>query len=468
MSDPVTNVEIEDVLSSIRRLVSADARPDDTANEAGETNRRRTEPKLVLTPAQRVDDDDAAEEARQSDTQPEEDVLPEPEPELEAESHESSASDIPEDPQPEESQHEEMAAEYVEATPEVQEEAPAEHVEDHADEQIAEEQHQDDTSYADVEDAEIIDEVSEAEDNDTDKLPQDEEAMAATAQQNHEALLQGIPEFLIRPSEKASEEDVADDTSEAQTPDENDVHDRGDVVEASEEDALDDVPDAVEVADTDDVEEASANPDPEPLETAEDAEAAIADLVGAQLGDDDVSAEATAETEDDVTAAEEQVMVAEPVLDETDEGIEDAELVEQDLTARVETMEAAVAEQPDEWEPDGSIEETFSGETVEPLPWHDIETETRPVAEQEEKQLEHAARMDAAMSDSTMSDTAGGDDSEAWFGSDAVMDEEALRDMVGEIVRQELQGALGERITRNVRKLVRREIHRALMSKGIE
>ncbi len=44
----------------------------------------------------------------------------------------------------------------------------------------------------------------------------------------------------------------------------------------------------------------------------------------------------------------------------------------------------------------------------------------------------------------------------------AVVDEEILREMVADIVRQELQGALGERITRNVRKLVRREIHRAL------
>ena len=43
-----------------------------------------------------------------------------------------------------------------------------------------------------------------------------------------------------------------------------------------------------------------------------------------------------------------------------------------------------------------------------------------------------------------------------------LFDEEMLRDLVAEIVRQELQGALGERITRNVRKLVRREIHRAL------
>ncbi len=46
-----------------------------------------------------------------------------------------------------------------------------------------------------------------------------------------------------------------------------------------------------------------------------------------------------------------------------------------------------------------------------------------------------------------------------------IIDEEALRDIVAEIVRAELQGELGERITRNVRKLVRREIHRAIMTR---
>ena len=46
-----------------------------------------------------------------------------------------------------------------------------------------------------------------------------------------------------------------------------------------------------------------------------------------------------------------------------------------------------------------------------------------------------------------------------------VIDEEMLRDVVSEIVRSELQGELGERITRNVRKLVRREIHRAIMTR---
>lgn len=51
---------------------------------------------------------------------------------------------------------------------------------------------------------------------------------------------------------------------------------------------------------------------------------------------------------------------------------------------------------------------------------------------------------------------------------DTVVDEDFLRDIVSEIVREELQGDLGERITRNVRKLVRREIHRALASREFD
>jgi len=41
-------------------------------------------------------------------------------------------------------------------------------------------------------------------------------------------------------------------------------------------------------------------------------------------------------------------------------------------------------------------------------------------------------------------------------------DEIALRRLVGEMIREELQGELGERITRNVRKLIQREIKRVL------
>jgi cell pole-organizing protein PopZ len=52
----------------------------------------------------------------------------------------------------------------------------------------------------------------------------------------------------------------------------------------------------------------------------------------------------------------------------------------------------------------------------------------------------------------------------AGFAPGMMMDEDTLRDMISDIVRQELQGDLGEKITRNVRKLVRREIHRTMVS----
>ena len=39
-----------------------------------------------------------------------------------------------------------------------------------------------------------------------------------------------------------------------------------------------------------------------------------------------------------------------------------------------------------------------------------------------------------------------------------ILDEESLRELINGIVREELQGELGERINRNLRKLIRREI----------
>jgi hypothetical protein len=53
-------------------------------------------------------------------------------------------------------------------------------------------------------------------------------------------------------------------------------------------------------------------------------------------------------------------------------------------------------------------------------------------------------------------------------GGEILADEAALRALIAEIVRQELQGSLGERITRNVRKLVRQEINRMMTSESFE
>lgn len=50
----------------------------------------------------------------------------------------------------------------------------------------------------------------------------------------------------------------------------------------------------------------------------------------------------------------------------------------------------------------------------------------------------------------------------------AVLDEAALQEIVRQMIREELQGTLGERITRNVRKLVRAEINRALVARDLD
>lgn len=50
----------------------------------------------------------------------------------------------------------------------------------------------------------------------------------------------------------------------------------------------------------------------------------------------------------------------------------------------------------------------------------------------------------------------------------AVVDEAALQEIVRQMIREELQGDLGERITRNVRKLVRAEINRALIARDLD
>lgn len=48
------------------------------------------------------------------------------------------------------------------------------------------------------------------------------------------------------------------------------------------------------------------------------------------------------------------------------------------------------------------------------------------------------------------------------------LDEAQLRDLIRTILREELQGALGERITRSVRKLVVAEVHRITAARDLD
>jgi hypothetical protein len=74
--------------------------------------------------------------------------------------------------------------------------------------------------------------------------------------------------------------------------------------------------------------------------------------------------------------------------------------------------------------------------------------------------------VDDVADDTTAADDSAGTDDVAFSSVREVTTteaaEEVLRRIVAEAVREELQGALGERITRNVRKLVRREIRLVL------
>lgn len=147
---------------------------------------------------------------------------------------------------------------------------------------------------------------------------------------------------------------------------------------------------------------------------------------------------------------------------------------------KIAALEAVIGQAGGEWEPDGESGEDNSGTVVETLAWEDIEEEpieapevdvadevveaspqatSTPEYDPPEFEQPKADTLDAGrVAEQAVADEVLGGIS----ADETVMDEESLRELVADIVREELQGALGERITRNVRKLVRREIHRAL------
>ncbi len=168
-----------------------------------------------------------------------------------------------------------------------------------------------------------------------------------------------------------------------------------------------------------------------------------------------------------------------------------------ELKARVAELEEVVSRQGDQWDPDGASPDANSGSPVASLPWEDYATDAaeempQPASVETDDPAARAQHRDPAIQPDVASDDTGegsdgfaaesildadapladaplGDSARDFLAaSDEFLDEDALRDLVADIVRQELQGALGERITRNVRKLVRREIHRALTNQELQ
>ena len=352
MSDPVSNVEIEDVLSSIRRLVSEEtgAQP-----RPSPVRQPRQESRLVLTPALRVSDE---------------------------------VSDIP-------------------------------------------------VSGAEPE------EFQQAEDGTPWSKPDSTLFMAAQIEPDTDFESEGVDEALLVASDKVN--DLSD-------PDVSDTMDEGDSVPAdafvvSEEEPSED---------TDSISEAG-------LEWAED-DAPVQD----DQAEDSLDKNDDAPQDDLLASSDPEQHEDEP----TKMGFMD------DLTplsAKIEALETVIGETQDQWEPDGLTGDDYAGTPVQTLRWQDHEIEETASYEPEgqtSEDVEEAVVAPKAMEFAAEPGFEPGDESVSELdflaGDDSLMDEESLRELVADIVRQELQGALGERITRNVRKLVRREIHRALTTQQLD
>lgn len=173
-------------------------------------------------------------------------------------------------------------------------------------------------------------------------------------------------------------------------------------------------------------------------------------------------AEVSEETQPEAVSEESAVRAAETEQTPEQSADEHVNAPEgESLKDRIEQLEAAVSSQDGEWEEEND-------ESVETLQWEDHGTEGTSDENMSapEAFAEHHHDFDAA--DEADKITEAEDEYDFLAGDETLLDEDTLREMVADIVRQELQGALGERITRNVRKLVRREIHRALMAQEFE
>ena len=117
-----------------------------------------------------------------------------------------------------------------------------------------------------------------------------------------------------------------------------------------------------------------------------------------------------------------------------------AELLAEDETGAVQD-DAPVAKVPDEKTAKTDVDETSEASTADETP-----AEQAPDAKTEDQPTPGEAAA-AALA--------------------VLPDDDAMRLLVSRLIREELAGELGERITRNMRKLVRREIKRALSSKDL-
>ncbi|APX23839.1 MAG: hypothetical protein CML50_13495 [Rhodobacteraceae bacterium] len=350
MSDPVTNVEIEDVLSSIRRLVSEDTRPKTPAQPAGAGKPDR----LVLTPAQRVPEDahvaQPAPEGREAMDGPV--LLTDPE--------HVPASSAASDGAVSDDEH-----------------ATADALESRAEPDAA--------PFIDIDDTD-----------------------------DQDALDRFVEEEVVR----TLAAEFRDDEAQASGPEEND--------RSGPEDAPN-----------------VASADGE-ADRAAVAEAPFLLVPAARNPDADDMSVRSEEPPQEVSAGQS------PATRQAE--------APGNLSGKIAALEALLARRAGASAMDTEDEgpnAAFVHRPQPPLEWEDHDPEHGPAVDEADASPVGAASQEQERLPATESQT-------------ALVDEVQLQQMVSDMIRQELQGALGERITRNVRKLVRREIHRMLLTRDLD
>ena len=147
------------------------------------------------------------------------------------------------------------------------------------------------------------------------------------------------------------------------------------------------------------------------------------------------------------------------------------------LSARLAELETLLAAQDPEPYDDEHQDASVVGWTVTPEAWPETVQEAPFVSAtgdpgDDAVSLDDAAQAEAPDLNADAPDTSPHLDAPAPedFGDDddrMPLDEAFIREIVRDVLREELQGAMGERVTRNLRKLIRAEIARALTARGI-
>lgn len=483
----MTNAEVEDILSSIRRLVSEDARndapkPDPEAKPAD---------RLVLTPSFRIKKPVLEEQVDGFE-------LLQPEPSPQADANASSRAD--------EHTAETGPAADVETTLEVSDglaEAELDTDAEDVPEGLSETEPDTEATYADSSATEADagsgpEEKTKSAVEPTDDATGGDTIGWSVAAEGRARLISDGPDrhraqFLFRPS--APEPEVSIEAEIAQSDEPVDLGDHlassdrlgrdadDPLLQALVEDAMvedliaDIVTEEDEIAESDAwVEELAEEEDPFE-DDAEDADldteeaVAAAPFIHVELSDDPAndrddqlfSQDAAGDSSEPnvvtlatagIGAPNEQVASQEPA--ETTQPVPS-------LGDKIAALETLIARGEDEFEPD-VVGEGDSAPTEEPMvQWDDVEAQ---VADVDDPDVLDPEPLELEASDVVASAVVGDDLEDVT--EEGVLDEAALRELVSDIVREELQGALGERITRNVRKLVRREIQRALSAHDLD